>query len=418
MAALRVCAITFDWYPFDSHVRRMSEAAINAGFEADVICLRPKHEKKFEVCQQVRTYRVPMDRGFGKSLPATILNWFFFMLLAGFTVTRLHLKRPYDVIHVHNMPDFLVFAALIPKLLGAKVVLDVQDTSPELMAAKSKGALSKIVKSLAAFQERISTSFADHVITVGWPFERLLLKRKVPAKKLTIILNSADPGLFPPERRPALPAPVIDEQRPFTIIYHGTLAHRTGLDIAVRALAIARKDVPQARLLIKGRGEQLPFLKELTSESGLDDVVLFSDPCPAEEIVDFVVQGDVGVIPYRCDGFEELVLPTKAYEYTWMHIPVIGADTAGIRSMYRPEGSVILCKSGDPESFARAFVDLYRHPEKRAQMITNAAEDFMPYRWELMSQRYCDLLQSLKDQRTQKKGQGQPIATANKVNVD
>ena len=135
----------------------------------------------------------------------TILQWCWFLLLAGATVTWLHLKRAYDVVHVHNMPDFLVFSALFPKLLGAKIILEVQDVTPELMAAKAKGRQRKIVFRLATWQERISTAFAHHVITVGWPFEELLLQRGVPKEKITIILNSADPKLFPPLRRYPLP---------------------------------------------------------------------------------------------------------------------------------------------------------------------------------------------------------------------
>src|SRR5207247_8680052 len=51
-------------------------------------------------------------------------------------LSTLHVKRRYDVVQVHTMPDFLVFAALIPKLLGAKIILDVHDLMPELYAAK------------------------------------------------------------------------------------------------------------------------------------------------------------------------------------------------------------------------------------------------------------------------------------------
>src|SRR4051812_27106718 len=130
MSAIRVGTITFDWYPFDPLIRRLAEAAIDGAYSVDVICLRQAHEKSYEVCNGVHVYRVPMDRNFGRSLPVTVLSWCWFLLLAAFTVTRLHLKRPYDVVHVHNIPDFLVFAALLPKLLGAKVILHVQDTSP------------------------------------------------------------------------------------------------------------------------------------------------------------------------------------------------------------------------------------------------------------------------------------------------
>ena len=185
-------------------------------------------------------------------------------------------------------------------------------------------------------------------------------------------------------------------------MYHGTLAERNGLDTAIRALALARKVVPHLRLDIKGRGEQLPILKQLAVDLGVSDHVVFSDPCPSDEIVDFVVHGDVGIIPYRSDSFMELVLPTKAYEFAWMHRPIIASDTRAIRSMFRPE-SIVLCDPLKPEDFAEAIIDLYQHPEKRARMVANAAEDYKPYRWEFMAKRYQQLLLSLCGKQEQEK---------------
>jgi glycosyltransferase involved in cell wall biosynthesis len=395
MSAIRVGVITYDWYPFDPRVRRLAEAAVDGGYLVDVICLQQRDEKRYEVCNGVHIYRMPMERGFGRSLPITVLSWCWFLLLSGIAISWLHLKHTYDVIHVHNMPDFLVFSALIPKLLGAKIILDVQDVSPELMAVKAKGRLRGIVTRLSTWQERVSTAFAHHVVTVGWPFEEVLLQRGIPRKKLTSILNSTDPKLFPASRR-CLSAykPSNEKARPFILMYHGTLAGRNGLDTAIKALALARREVPRLRLDIQGRGEHLPVLKKLAKELGVDDQVVFSDTCPSEKIVDFVVHGDVGVIPYQCDGFMELVLPTKAYEYAWMHRPIIASDTYAIRTMFRPE-SIYLCDPTRPESFAEAMIDLYQHPEKRATMVANATEDYMPYRWEIMAERYQHLLTCL-----------------------
>src|SRR5437763_8482735 len=401
MSSVRIGTITYDWFPFDPRVRRLAGAAVDAGYAVDVICLRQPHEKYYEVHNGVHIYRMPMNRGFGRPLPVTLLSWCVFLLLAAVTVTWLHLKRPYHVIHVHNMPDFLVFATLFPKLLGAKIILDVQDVSPELMAVKAKGHLRSTVKRLAIWQERISTAFADHVVTVGWPFEELLLQRGISQEKLTIIVNSADPKLFPASYR-HLPCTESSEGvQPFVLMYHGTLTERNGLDTALRALALACRVVPQLRLDIKGRGEQLPILKQLVIELGVSDHVVFSDPCPAEELVNFVIHGDVGIIPYRCDGFMELVLPTKAYEFAWMHRAMIASDTRAIRSMFRPE-SIILCDPSSPESFAEAIINLYYHPEKRASMINNAYEDYLPYRWELMAECYQRLLNTLSHTQVQK----------------
>jgi len=377
-----------------SRVRRLAEAAADAEYSVDVICLRQSEKKYYEVYNGVHIYRIALNRHFDRSLPITILSWCWFLLLAGVTVTWLHLKRPYDVIHVHNLPDFLVFSALFPKLLKAKIILDVQDVSPELMAVKVKGPLRRIATLLAAWQEHVSTAFADHVVTVGLPFEELLLKRGVPKEKIMIILNSADPKLFPPSRR-SLPSMTLpNEAQPFILIYHGTVSERQGLDTALRALALVHPIVPQVRLDIKGGGDRLHAIKKLAVELGIRNQVVFSDWCDIEEVVDFVVHGDVGIIPYRCDGFMDLVLPQKAYEFAWMHCPMITSDTRGMRSMFRPE-SVIFCDSTQPESFAEAIIDLYQHPEKRASIVANAAEDYMPYKWEIEAKRYRQLLSSL-----------------------
>jgi glycosyltransferase involved in cell wall biosynthesis len=138
----------------------------------------------------------------------------------------------------------------------------------------------------------------------------------------------------------------------------------------------------------------VPVVKQLASDLGIADRLRFSDVGPAERIVDFVLHGDVGIIPYRFNGFQELVLPTKAYELAWMQRPIVASNTPAIRSMFRPE-SALLCDPARPESFADALVDLYEHPEKRERMVASAAHDYAPYRWEMMSVRYVEVLDSL-----------------------
>lgn len=394
MNPVRVCAIAYDYYPFDIAMRRMSDAAIDAGYEMHVICLRDNGEASREICEGVVTRRVPLSRGFGRPLPFTVVSWLWFMLLAGWVLTWQHLRHPYDVIIAYNMPDFLVFAALIPRIFGAKVVLDVLDPSPELMAAKSSGRKGRILFHLASIQERISSAFSDHVITVGWPFEERLRMRGVPASKLSLVLNSADPRLFPASRRCPPPSWSTDNAGTYVVMYYGTIAERNGLDTAVRALALALPRAPHLRLDIMGRGEYVPEVLKLAEALGVADHVTFTDPCPSENIVDFILHGDAGIIPYRIDGFAELVSPTKAYEQAWMQRPMIASDTVAIRSMFRP-GSLLLCDPDSPESFADAMVELSQSRALQQTLIERAAEDYAPYRWEKVRAEYQKLLATL-----------------------
>jgi len=69
--------------------------------------------------------------------------------------------------------------------------------------------------------------------------------------------------------------------------------------------------------------------------------------------------------------------------------------------MFRPE-SIVLCDDSDPESFAKAIVDLYQHPQKRISLAVNAADDYEPFKWEAMAERYRALLCTLGKREVQK----------------
>ncbi len=394
LATIRVCAITCDGYPQDPLVRRTAEAAAGAGIDYHVICSTKKGQAKYELFNGVHVHRIPLSRISAKPLGTTLALWSAFAVAACAKVARLHLRDCFDVVHIHNLPDFLVFAALVPKLRGVRVILHVQDVAPELMGAKTKGFMRRITVPLAKLQERISTAFADHVLTVGWPFEECLLKRGVPREKLSSVLNSADPNLFPAEKRSEPFLGKATAERPIVLMYYGTCSKRQGLDTAIHALAKARETAPHLRLHIKGSGDQLPYLKELAQSLALADRVTFYPGGPIDEVADFIAQGDISIIPYRADGFMNLVLPTKAYECALMRRPMIASDTVAMRSMFRAT-SVMLCDPSSVDSFAEAIVKLYHSPEKRAELTASAEQDYANYRWEMMAGRYTRLITTL-----------------------
>jgi len=398
--AVRVCAITCDCYPEDPLVRRTAEAAARAGCDYHVICSMKEGEEEYEIFNSVHVHRIRMRGKNGKPLGRItampfgrmLALWSIFAFLAAAKVARLHFDLKFNVVHVHNLPDFLAFAAIVPKLLGAQVILEIQDVTPELMAVKAKGGLFRqITVSLAKVQERVSTAFVDHVLTVGWPFEEPLLKRGVPREKLSSVLNSADPNIFPVEKRTDPYLGEATAERPIVLMYHGTCAPRNGLDTALRAFAKARTAAPHLRMHFRGGGEVLPQLKQMAETLGVTEYVSFFPHGPLDTVADFVAQGDIGVIPYPSNGFMDLVLPTKAYEFALMRRPIIASDTIAIRSMFRPE-SIILCEPSNVDSFAEAIVELYWHPQKRARLVANAEQDNMKYSWELMEERYQRLL--------------------------
>ena len=145
---------------------------------------------------------------------------------------------------------------------------------PDLYAVKF--GLSKQGRAVKALRmvQKSATAFADAVICVHEPQYELLLRDGVPAHKLAIVMNAADPKLFPARDT----QPSYGEDEKIRVIYHGTILHRYGVDLGVRAFAKAREQDPRLVMSVLGDGDFLPEVKGIASELGLtDDVLHFSN---------------------------------------------------------------------------------------------------------------------------------------------
>ena len=121
-----------------------------------------------------------------------LLEYLGFFVLAAWRLLTLHLRRRYGVVQVHNLPDFLVFVALIPKLMGARVILDIHDLMPEFFASKTESDMQSSLVRLLILQEQLSCRFAHQVITVTSEWRETLIRRGVPAVKVAVVMNVAD----------------------------------------------------------------------------------------------------------------------------------------------------------------------------------------------------------------------------------
>src|SRR5262245_19121664 len=126
-SAISVLMIAYTNYRTDPRVIRAAEAAVEAGLEVGVVGLRRGGAPPEEVIRGVRLIHLNQSRYRGGGLIGYMLSYFNFFFRCFFKTTLLHIRRRYTVVHVNNMPDFFVFCALLPKLMGAMVVLDIHD---------------------------------------------------------------------------------------------------------------------------------------------------------------------------------------------------------------------------------------------------------------------------------------------------
>lgn len=388
----RVASIAFTRYDSDPRVRRMAESLAASGHEVTVIALGEDGGSQDRQVDGVRVLGLAISQYRGTSLFRYLWQYVLFVVLAAWRLAGMHLRRRFDVVHANNLPDFVVFAALPAKLLGARVILDIHDPMPELFVSKM-GEAGFVVR-VIEWVERISIRFADLVISVHEVQLETLLGRGQNPAKFAVIQNVPDERRFP--RGAARPRPAGDDP---VIVYHGLIAPRLGLDVAVRAMELVRKVVPGARLVLIGDGDGSGEVLRLIGELGLEDAVEFEPGfIPVDQLLPRLVVADIGVVPARIDPFTANMLPTKLLEYVTLGIPAVCSDLPAVRRYFRPD-QVLMVRPDDPEELARALIELCQDPEGRLEQAKRAMDFLDEINWETESTRYRRLVEELSARR-------------------
>ena len=388
----RVLMIAQTAYPHDVRVRRAAEALRRAGCEVDVVCIRePKTAPAIELINGVRAIRLPVARRRGSRL-RYVAEYAGFFSLACVAVSLLHLRRRYHLVHVHTLPDALVFAALPARLLGARILLDMHDPMPDLLASKYGLSDRHPFVRLAATVEQAAVGFADEVVTVHEPIRQLFIRRGTPPDKIGVVMNLVDQSDFP--RRVQLPQPGNGR---FIVIYAGLLSARYGLDLALHAVNILRDEIPGLLLRIVGRGDYLDQLRDLAHNLDIERQVEFMPQVPHAEVWRLLQEADVGISPHRPE-MAPLSLSNKVYEYVAVGVPAIVPRTDCLQHYY-PEDVLRYFNPGDAADLAQAILDLYHSPEDRQARITAGWRLTDRWNWQAEAARLVSIVDSLLDHR-------------------
>ena len=389
------CMVVYAIYPLgETRVQREAEALVKVGFEVDVICYRLQGDSPKDEFKGVTIYRekdlIPINHSLGGGLSKKFLGYLSFFLSAALRVTKLHFQKHYASIQVHNLPDFLVFCTLIPKLMKVPIILDLHDLMPEFYASRTGNSKSFLAR-LIRFQERMACKFADHVITVSEHWRKSLIQRGVPEGKCSVVMNVADETIFHSSDQ-AHDQP--HDIEGFRLIYHGTFVERYGLDLAIRAVDRVRLEIPGIHLTLVGWGEFLPNMIEMIDQLGLKDHVTIENLHLAEELPKIIRSCNLGVVAYRNDIFTDGLLPTKLMEYAAMGFPAIAARTSTIRS-YFTDSNVEFFEPGNLDDLVRCIVLLYKNPERMIELANNSQNFNRRYNWPQISKEYVALVNRL-----------------------
>jgi glycosyltransferase involved in cell wall biosynthesis len=389
---MKVCMVAYSFYERDNRIMRYADALVRAGHEVDVVALRMLNQDYFENVRGANVFRI-QTRTFPEKTGklAYFARLCRFLIKSAFWLTRKYITKRYDLIHVHSVPDFEVFAAIIPLILGCKIILDIHDIVPEFYCSKFETSRRSFVFRVLIIVERISIAFSHHVIIANHLWYSRLIERSVASSKCSVILNYPDPDIFK-----AIANKKINKD--FLMIYPGTINYHQGLDLLVQAFSLVKDQMPNAKLLIYGEGPDREQLGALVETLGMSDKVEIFKPLKLTEIARVMANADLGVVPKRGDTFGDEAFSTKSLEFMAVGVPLIMSGTT-IDKYYFTDKQVRFFESGNIEDLARNILYLYHRPEKRKALTDNGYRYVSELTWDKKKHEYLTLLNSLIDKK-------------------
>ena len=261
--------IAYTDYLTDARVRREAETlAALPEYKVTFLALKEGISPKTYSVDGVQIIELNINKYRGKGNIKYLISYCRFILLAFLTCNKLFFKRQIHLVHVHNMPDFLIFSAILPRLFQKKVILDIHDSMPETYSTKFAGGSNRLLFKMLCIEEAVCCALANKVICVNHLQRDVLVKRGLDSKKITVSMNVPDHKKFSMKKNGK---GVQKSRKGFRLVYHGTLAKRLGVDLAIEAAAMLVDEIPGLELNILGHGDDMQEFVELSRNLGIDE---------------------------------------------------------------------------------------------------------------------------------------------------
>jgi glycosyltransferase involved in cell wall biosynthesis len=366
-------------YPTDNRVRREAEAlAATGNYRIRVLTPSNSYLNSQRYAKNgVKIVELSTGKYRGKSKIRYLQSYLIFMLKTFLHCARMPHKI--DVVHVHNMPDFLVFSAIIPRLLGKKIILDIHDTMAETYLAKFQKNTSKFILWLLRMEEKLSCMFATDIICVNHPQKQLLIERGIPESKITVTMNVPDPAVFKPENGPnRIDVP----HEGVRLVYHGTVTRRLGIDLVIKAIPKVKNKLPGICFYVFGDGDDIDEFIELSKELEVEKLVIFNRKfTPMEELIPTLKTMDIGIVSNRWNVAADQMLPVKMLEYVILDKPVIAPRLKTIEHYFGSD-MISFFKPDDVDSLADAIILLAQDETRKRNQAENARTFLQKFGWE------------------------------------
>ena len=226
--------------------------------------------------------------------------------------------------------------------------------------------------------EQASIRFAHLVLTPNETFRQLFCARGCPESKIRIVMNSPDESIFLPQPAAARNGSTNGK---FNIMYHGLIAERHGLAVALEAVQELAKDWPGLVLnLYGGRNSYTDKILSQAKTMALNGAIQYHGKRKLDDIPAAIGQCDLGIIPNLRTPFTEINFPTRIFEYLSIGKPVIAPRTKGICDYFNDE-NMIFFEPDDSKDLARKIRWVHDNPEATQKILEHGMAMYSRHCW-------------------------------------
>jgi glycosyltransferase involved in cell wall biosynthesis len=284
--------------------------------------------------------------------------------LAGRGAVRQALRRePWDLVteDINKMPLFLPqltelpFCAIVPHLFGATAFQELAWPMAALVALAERP-IPRVYRH-AGFHA-ISESTRDDLVARG-----------IPRERIRVIHPGTDTSACAPGG--------LDRAQSPTFLYVGRLKRYKGVEVAIRGLALARRERPDLALDIAGTGSDAARLRALADSLGLSGAVRFHGFVTEEHKRELFQRAWANLFPSPKEGWGLTVMEAAACGTT-----SLASDSPGLRDSVENGRTGYLVPHGDPVALSRRMLELAGNPGLVARLGEAARRAAEAWSWD------------------------------------
>ncbi len=382
----KVLFIRHGYYPADPRLKKQVRAMAENNFDIEVICLKGKGQPSSETLDNAKILRLPLHHK-RASLIHYIYEYSISFVFFFTTISYKSLFKHYDYIIIHTLPDYLSLTAILPKILGSKIITDFHEPTPELIMTKYGLTSKHLLVKFAKFFEQFIIRFSDFSITVTKALRKRYIESGADPKKVFVVSNAIDETDFNIDISTFIRNKKVSD---FLLVTHGTIEERYGHEIVIRAVNKLKTKYPDLKFIITGDGSYTPKLKKLVQELNCKNNVKFLGYLPFDQLLETLANSDAGIISMYSTPYSELIDTNKMYEYFNLDLPVLVPKLNPITETFNTS-EVIFFEPGNSDDLALKIEELILNPGAKISLIKNARLKYDKLKWDVEKKSFLKL---------------------------